>query len=242
MQALERFESEKGFRLPTYAAWWIRLAIQEFILRSWLQVKIGTATNQRQLFFNLRKAKNRISVLDEGDVRPDQVKLFAKRLCVTEHNVIDMSRRLGGDASLNAPIGEDGDARERQDWLANDSPSQERILVTSEELKNRRQELTRPYRASTFASAGSSKRGAWPKTRSRSECSRTNSASRASGCARSRCLPSRKCQKPSNIGLSLLSGLNASIQTSSFTWGFARRVNRRRAWTGNKSPAAEVSL
>jgi RNA polymerase sigma-32 factor len=142
MQALERFESEKGFRLPTYAAWWIRSAIQEFILRSWLLVKIGTATNQRKLFFNLRKAKNRISVLDEGDVRPDQVKLLAKRLGVTEHNVIDMNRRLGGDASLNAPIGEDGDARERQDWLADDSPSQERILVTSEELKNRRQALT----------------------------------------------------------------------------------------------------
>ena len=135
MQALERFESEKGFRLATYATWWITSAIQEFILRSWLLVKIGTATNQRKLFFNLRKAKNRISVLDEGDVRPDQVKLLAKRLGVTEHSVIDMNRRLGGDASLNAPIGEDGDGRERQDWLADDLPSQERILVTSEELK-----------------------------------------------------------------------------------------------------------
>ena len=117
MQALERFEPEKGFRLATYAAWWIRAAIQEYILRSWSLVKIGTATNQRKLFFNLRKAKRRISVLDEGDMRPDQVELLAKRLGVTEHNVIDMNRRLGGDASLNAPIREDGDAGERQDLV-----------------------------------------------------------------------------------------------------------------------------
>ena len=103
-------------------------------------MKIGTATNQRKLFFNLRKAKRRISVLDEGDMRPDQVELLAKRLGVTEHNVIDMNRRLGGDASLNAPIREDGDAGERQDWLVDDLPSQ-RILVKNEELENRRQAL-----------------------------------------------------------------------------------------------------
>ena len=192
MQALERFEPEKGFRLATYAAWWIRAAIQEYILRSWSLVKIGTATNQRKLFFNLRKAKRRISVLDEGDMRPDQVELLAKRLGVTEHNVIDMNRRLGGDASLNAPIREDGDAGERQDWLVDDPPSQERIRVKNEELENRARRWSRPCRDLTFASAGSSKRGAWPKTRSRLECSRTNSASRASGCARSRCSPSRK--------------------------------------------------
>jgi RNA polymerase sigma-32 factor len=141
MQALKRFEPEKGFRFATYAAWWIRAAIQEYILRSWSLVKIGTATNQRKLFFNLRKAKRRISVLDEGDMRPDQVELLAKRLGVTEHNVIDMNRRLGGDASLNAPIREDGDAGERQDWLVDDSPSQERILVKKDELENRRQAL-----------------------------------------------------------------------------------------------------
>ena len=110
-------------------------------MRSWSLVKIGTATNQRKLFFNLRKAKRRISVLDEGDMRPDQVELLAKRLGVTEHNVIDMNRRLGGDASLNAPIREDGDAGERQDWLVDDSPSQERILVKNEELENRRRAL-----------------------------------------------------------------------------------------------------
>src|SRR4029077_9964577 len=109
LQAVERFEPEKGFRLATYATWWIKAAIQEYILRSWSLVKIGTATNQRKLFFNLRTAKRRISVLDEGDMRPDQVELLAKRLGVTEHNVIEMNRRLGGDASLNAPIREDGD-------------------------------------------------------------------------------------------------------------------------------------
>ena len=107
-------------------------------MRSWSLVKIGTASNQRKLFFNLRKAKCRIYVLDEGDMRPDQVKLLAKRLGVTEHNVIDMNRRLGGDASLNAPIREDGDAGERQDWLVDESPSQERILIKNEELENRR--------------------------------------------------------------------------------------------------------
>ena len=110
-------------------------------MRSWSLVKIGTATNQRKLFFNLREAKRRISVLDEGDMRPDQVKLLAKRLGVTEDNVIDVNRRLGGDASLNAPIREDGDAGERQDWLVDDPPSQERIRVKNEELENRRRAL-----------------------------------------------------------------------------------------------------
>jgi RNA polymerase sigma-32 factor len=115
MQALERFEPEKGFRFATYAVWWIKAAIREYILRSWSLVKIGTATNQKKLFFNLRKAKHRISVLDDGDMRPDQVKLLAKRLGVTEYNVIEMNRRLGGDASLNASIRADGDFGERQD-------------------------------------------------------------------------------------------------------------------------------
>ena len=135
MQALKRFEPEKGFRFATYAAWWIRAAIQEYILRSWSLVKIGTATNQRKLFFNLRKAKRRISVLDEGDMRPDQVELLAKRLGVTEHNVIDMNRRLGGDASLNAPIPKRTamPANGKIGWSMT-SPSQERILVKNEEL------------------------------------------------------------------------------------------------------------
>jgi RNA polymerase sigma-32 factor len=122
--------------------WWIKAAIQEYILRSWSLVKMGTTANQKKLFFNLRKAKSKISALDEGDMRPDQVKLIAKRLGVTEQDVIDMNRRLGGDSSLNAPIREDGDSGEWQDWLEDESPNQERILVANEELDNRRKALT----------------------------------------------------------------------------------------------------
>ncbi len=142
MQAVKRFEPEKGFRLATYAMWWIKAAIQEYILRSWSLVKMGTTANQKKLFFNLRKAKSRISALEEGDMRPDQVKLIAKRLGVTEQDVVDMNRRLGGDASLNAPIREDGDAGEWQEWLVDESPSQERILVENEEFDNRKKALT----------------------------------------------------------------------------------------------------
>ena len=123
MQAVKRFEPEKGFRLATYAMWWIKAAIQEYILRSWSLVKMGTTANQKKLFFNLRKAKSKISALDEGDLRPDQVSLIAKRLGVTEKDVVDMNRRLGGDASLNAPIREEGDSGEWQDWLVDDSDS-----------------------------------------------------------------------------------------------------------------------
>ncbi len=142
MQAVKRFEPEKGFRLATYAMWWIKASIQEYILRSWSLVKMGTTANQKKLFFNLRKAKSKISALDEGDLRPDQVKLIAKRLGVTEQDVIDMNRRLGGDASLNAPIRQDGDSGEWQDWLVDDSASQETRLVADQELDNRRKALT----------------------------------------------------------------------------------------------------
>src|SRR5271168_371660 len=141
MQAVKRFEPDKGFRLATYLMWWIKAAIQEYILRSWSLVKMGTTANQKKLFFNLRKAKSRISALDEGDMRPDQVKLIAKRLGVTEQDVIDMNRRLGGDASLNAPIREDGDSGEWMDWLVDDRDSQEAILAQSEESDNRHKAL-----------------------------------------------------------------------------------------------------
>src|SRR3982075_3222729 len=138
MQAVKRFEPEKGFRLATYAMWWIKASIQDNILRSWSLVKMGTTANQKKLFFNLRKAKSKISALEEGDMRPDQVKLIAKRLGVGEQDVIDMNRRLRGAPSLNPPLREEGDSGEWQDWLVDEAPSQERILAENEELDNRR--------------------------------------------------------------------------------------------------------
>ncbi len=137
MQAVKRFEPDKGFRLATYAMWWIRAAIQEYILRSWSLVKMGTTANQKKLFFNLRKAKSHISALEEGDLRPDQVKSIATSLGVSEQDVVDMNRRMSGDASLNAPIRQEGEGGEWQDWLVDDSSSQESILVESEESDNR---------------------------------------------------------------------------------------------------------
>ncbi|MEI8146282.1 MAG: RNA polymerase sigma factor RpoH [Alphaproteobacteria bacterium] len=142
MQAVKRFEPEKGFRLATYAMWWIKAAIQEYILRSWSLVKMGTTANQKKLFFNLRKSKSSISALEDGDLRPDQVKVIATKLGVEERDVIDMNRRLSGDASLNAPFREDGDG-EWQDWLKDDSDSQESVMVRSEEADNRHKALTR---------------------------------------------------------------------------------------------------
>jgi len=137
MQAVKRFEPEKGLRLSTYAMWWIKAAIQEYILRSWSLVKLGTTANQKKLFFNLRKAKSKISALEDGDLRPDQVKLIAERLGVTEQDVVDMNRRLAGDLSLNAPIRDDGDSSEWQDWLVDEASDQEGRLAQSEETDNR---------------------------------------------------------------------------------------------------------
>jgi RNA polymerase sigma-32 factor len=143
VQAVNRFEPDRGFRLATYAIWWIKASIQEYILRSWSLVKIGTTANQKKLFFNLRKAKSAIRALDEGDMRPDQVKLVATQLGVTEQDVVEMNRRLGGDASLNAPIRNDRDSGEWQDWLVDSSESQESLLAEAEQSENRHKALGR---------------------------------------------------------------------------------------------------
>jgi RNA polymerase sigma-32 factor len=140
MQAVKRFEPERGFRLATYAMWWIRASIQEYILRSWSLVKMGTTASQKKLFFNLRKAKSQISALDEGDMRPEQVDTIAHRLGVSKQDVIDMNRRMSGDASLNAPLREEGEG-EWQDWLVDEGVSQENLLVDREEADNRHDAL-----------------------------------------------------------------------------------------------------
>ncbi len=138
MQAVKKFEPDKGFRLATYAMWWIKASIQEFVLRSWSLVKMGTTANQKKLFFNLRKIKSKISALEEGDLKPDQVKYIAHRLGVHEEEVISMNRRLSGDASLNAPLRADADGEgEWQDWLVDDSASQETVLLENEQSSQR---------------------------------------------------------------------------------------------------------
>jgi len=142
MHAVKRFEPEKGFRLATYAMWWIRAAIQEYVLRSWSLVKIGTTAAQKRLFFNLRKIKGQIAALDDGNLHPDQIKQIATTLRVTEADVVSMNQRLSGDASLNAPMRADEGASEWQDWLADDTPSAETTLGESEEFTERMGMLT----------------------------------------------------------------------------------------------------
>jgi RNA polymerase sigma-32 factor len=142
MHAVKRFEPDKGFRLATYAMWWIRAAIQEYVLRSWSLVKIGTTAAQKRLFFNLRKVKGQIAALDDGNLHPDQIKQIATTLSVSEEDVVSMNQRLSGDASLNAPMRADEGTSEWQDWLVDDTPDQETTLGNSEEYNERMALLT----------------------------------------------------------------------------------------------------
>jgi RNA polymerase sigma-32 factor len=143
MQAVKRFEPDRGFRLATYAMWWIKASIQEYILRSWSLVKMGTTANQKKLFFNLRKAKSQLQALGEGDLRPDQVAIIATKLGVEKQEVIEMNRRLGGDASLNAPLSADGDSGDWQDFLVDDGATPDSLVADSQEKDNRSMALMR---------------------------------------------------------------------------------------------------
>ena len=199
MHAVKRFEPDKGFRLATYAMWWIRAAIQEYVLRSWSLVKIGTTAAQKRLFFNLRKVKGQIAALDDGNLHPDQIKQIATTLHVTEADVVSMNARLTGDASLNAPMRADEGSSEWQDWLVDDTPDQETTLGNSEEYNERMGLLTKRHGRPQRARKGDLPGPPPARTiRRRSRNWRRNTTSAASASARSRSAPSKRSRKPSS--------------------------------------------